>query len=409
MTVPGRSPGRSPTATRAVAAAYGAQGLGYAAVVTSLPGAKDRLDLTDAAVSALLLGVCVAAALGSVLADVVAVRRGSRVALCLGFALQLAALAGMALAPPLAAYVGVVVAYGLGLGAVDAGTNMQGVALQARAGTPLLGRMYAVLTAGGVLGALLATGAAAIGLSPAALVGAVAVVDLGIVLAGRAWFLAALPAASGDPGRDGAPGRGRPPLPRAAIAAVGSLVAVAYALDAAVSTWSAVYLADGLAAADAVVPTGYAAYLATVLLARLLTDAAVRRWGRRLVGLAAVGVGTTGCGLVVAGNGAGSAVLGFALAGVATGAMVPIAFAAAGQLLPERSDEVVARVNVFNYAGAVTGAVVPGVVGAGAALRFGFLAPALALLLVLPVVRRLPARVSASSAPLQPAPEGGLP
>ncbi|MCX5071180.1 hypothetical protein OHA84_35520 [Streptomyces sp. NBC_00513] len=72
-------------------------------------------------------------------------------------------------------------------------------------------------------------------------------------------------------------------------------------------------------------------------------------------------------------------------------------------MLPARSDEVIARVNIFNYAGAVTGAVVPGLLGTGAGLRLGFVAPALALLLVLPLARRLPTRLSDSPKPL---PEG---
>ena len=76
----------------AVAAAYAAQGFGYASVVVALPAAKDRFGLGDDAVSLALLAVCAAAALGSGLAQLVAVRRGSRQALCLGLVLQAAAL-----------------------------------------------------------------------------------------------------------------------------------------------------------------------------------------------------------------------------------------------------------------------------------------------------------------------------
>ena len=50
-----------------------------------------------------------------------------------------------------------------------------------------------------------------------------------------------------------------------------------------------------------------------------------------------------------------AAIVGFALAGVAVGALVPLAFTSAGGLAPARSDELIARVNLFNYAGAVLG------------------------------------------------------
>jgi MFS family permease len=64
----------------AVSAAYVAQGLGYAVVVTSLPALKARQDVDDTVVSMLVLGVALAAAAGSVLANLVAVRFGSRAA-----------------------------------------------------------------------------------------------------------------------------------------------------------------------------------------------------------------------------------------------------------------------------------------------------------------------------------------
>ena len=382
-----------------VSAGYGAQGLGYAAVVTALPAAKDRMDLSDAAISAILLAVCVAAAGGSGLADAVAVRRGSRTALCLGFAVQFVALSGMSLAGDRVTYLGAVALYGVGLGTVDAGNNMQGVALQKRIGVPLMGRLYSVFTAGGIVGALLAAVLATRGISGLTVVGVVGLLQLGVALMGSVWLVPTGPPA--PPDRAGAPQR--VPLPRAAIWAIGSLVLAAYVLDAAVSTWSTLYLAQGLRTSEKVAPIGYAAYLTTVLLVRLVTDPAVLLWGRRVVGSVALVLAMGGCALVVASPVSGFAVAGFAIAGTGTGALVPIAFATAGQLLPARSDEVIARVNVFNYAGAVLGAVIPGLLGAGAALRLGFVVPGLALLLVLPVVHRLPTRTYVS---LNPLPEG---
>ena len=68
----------APVATRAntlaVAATYGLQGLGYAVVVTALPAFQERTGLDATGISLILLGVCVTAALGSLLADVIALR-----------------------------------------------------------------------------------------------------------------------------------------------------------------------------------------------------------------------------------------------------------------------------------------------------------------------------------------------
>src|SRR3546814_6932825 len=81
----------------AVTGAYTAQGLGYAVVVTSLPALKERQHIDDTVVSLIVLGVCVAAAAGSFLANAVAVRSSSRAALVLGLVLQAAALPLVAL------------------------------------------------------------------------------------------------------------------------------------------------------------------------------------------------------------------------------------------------------------------------------------------------------------------------
>ena len=47
-------------------------------------------------------------------------------------------------------------AYGLGLGLVDAGCNMQAVAIEHRYGRPLMSTFHGAWTRGGVLGTLIA-------------------------------------------------------------------------------------------------------------------------------------------------------------------------------------------------------------------------------------------------------------
>jgi len=83
------------------------------------------------------------------------------------------------------------------------------------------------------------------------------------------------------------------------------------------------------------------------------------------------------------------AVIGFTAMGAAAGALVPIAFSRAGELLPARSDEVIARVNLFNYGGAIVGAVALGLLASGAALGPAFLIPGVLLAAASPVLRVL--------------------
>ena len=144
------------TSTRvAVFAAYAAQGLGYAVVVTSLPALKQRQGVDDTVVTLIVLGVAIAAAGGSVLANALAVRFGSRTALVVGLLLQAAALPAIALPTPFPLFVSLFAVYGIGLGCVDAATAMQGVIVQRAHGKPLLGGLFSAYTAAATAGALL--------------------------------------------------------------------------------------------------------------------------------------------------------------------------------------------------------------------------------------------------------------
>lgn len=340
----------NPVTRRAVGVLYLLQALGYAVTITSLPAFQDRLSISDAVTSGVLLVVCLAAAGGSVLADRLAVGVSSRRAVVVGLTVEAVALAVVALAPTLWVWLPAVVVYGVGLGAVDASANMQGVLAERGAGRPLMGRFFAAYTVGAIIGALVMS-------AGLALSGAVVVALLVTAVLQAAYLL--VMAKDLDPARAAVAGQEQkdaPAVPRGPVIILGLVILAAFTVDSGVSTWSTVLL-DDYGVRDAVAPLGYALYQAGVLVARLGTDSAERRLGARPLLGVAVAVGLLG-GLVVAvTGGTAGAVAGFALSGLAVGVLVPVAFGLAGRVLPERSDEVVARVNIFNYAGALVGAV----------------------------------------------------
>lgn len=366
----------------AVGAGFAAQGLGYASVMTSLPSFETRWGLDDMTVALVILGTCVAAALGSIIADRVAVRHGSRVAVSLALSIQAVAVLAAAFAPALAVFIAAVAVYGVGLGMMDASQNMQGVLLERTQSRHLMGRFYACYTTAAIIGALcMSAFLASSGAVTGALVVA-AVVAILVALAGARWLddtrvSRELPGVATH----------RPRLPGGRIVMVGLIVLGIYMLDSAVSTWATVYLQNGLMVTAAIAPLGYAAYQAAVLLMRLATDPLETRIGRGRLALIALALGVVGCVVVAAVPTAVGAIIGFAIAGLATGALVPVAFSAAGTLLPERSDEVIARVNLFNYGGAVAGGVILGVVATGPGLGLAFLIPGVALVLFAPLLR----------------------
>ncbi len=381
-----------------VGAGYAAQGLGYAALVTALPLFKDRQDITDGMVSAILLGVCVAGAGGSVLAEWVAARWGSRFALVAGLLTIATGLGLTTVTTPMVLFTAIFVLYGLGLGMVDAGLSMQGVLVQARLGRSVMSRLFAAYTAAAIVAALLMSGFSASGAGLSVAVGAAAVFAALVGVIGLTSF---------EPGRtvvqheDG--GRLRPANFRRVVLICGVLIFTAFLADSAVSTWSTVYLHDSLNASDSAAPLGYAAYQATVLVSRLAGDHLVPRIGRVPSAAGCLLICALGCGLVVAVPTAAVAVLGFALTGIGVGVLVPLTFSAVGDAVPGQSDDVIARVNIFNYGGALLGAVAIGGLSDPIGLRLAFLVPVVGLLLTLSAVRALGDLREGTSGPLLPA------
>ncbi|MFC8190216.1 MFS transporter [Cellulomonas sp. NPDC057328] len=383
----------APWRTRAaVGAAYAAQGFGYATVVTSLPGLKARTGIDDMAISFVLLLGCLLAAAGSVTAEKVATRRSSRTALVAGLLTQAVGLALVTTATSVPPLVGAFAIFAVGLGMVDASINMQGVLLQRFAGRSIMSTLFACLTAAAILAALAQAVLANLGTTTGAVVALLtaAAVAAAIALGIRGSLIpravadeaaaAAVAARAATAGADGTGTTARTPLPRAGIWLFGSMVAVAFVADSAVSSWSAVYLADGLDAPATVAPLGYAAYQGAVLVSRLAGDPLVRRFGRGKVVGVTVLLAVAGLGLVALVPSTGAAVVGFALTGIGVGALVPQAFSVAGELAPERLDEVIQRINLFNYVGALLGAVALGLLSEGPGLGPAFLIPALLLL-----------------------------
>mgnify|MGYP005811813583 CR=1 FL=1 len=365
----------------AVAAGFAAQGLAYALVLTSLPAFEHRYGVGTGAITVVILLVCVMAALGTVVADRVARGTGgSRAALTMGLAALLVALAWVSSAPAFGVAVVGFLVYGLGLGLVDAGGNMQAVAVQQAYGRSLLASFHGAFSAAGILGALLVSVTSGrwpqrpvlwvllLGV-PVAVAAAVLVVRWGWRGTVGGPVLTALPAGRRVPWR--------------AVLLLGICVVAFYIADSAVSSWSSLFL-DSLGASGQVRPLGYAAYLGVGLLARVVGDRAVQRWGRAAVVRAGGLLGAGALVVVVEARPPWVVVAAFAVTGVLA-LIPPLAFSAAGDVAPGVADLVVARLNYFNYVGVVLGAVVVGAVGTVTSLRAGFVVPAV-LVLAVPLV-----------------------
>jgi MFS family permease len=324
-------------------------GFAYAGLLSSPPGFKDRFAIGDDAVTFAIL-----AAVGTIVAKRVARGAGgSRSVLVSGLVTVAIAVVVIALAPHVAFFFVGFAIYGLGLGQVDAGTNMPAVSLQRAYGRSIVTGFYAAWSAAGVLGALHVSAYAHYDVPQQVALPVLALLVLVVAEEARAARA----------------------LPWSGILILGAAVVAYYVVDTASSTWGTVYLADVLDARHDVAPFGYAAYVGTTLVSRLTGDFAVRRWGRVAVIRAAGLLGTMGLLAVVLAHSAALAIAGFALTGIGLGVVAPLCFAAAGALSPAHANAVIARLNSFNYLGAILGGVLVGAIASGSTLRFGFVVP----------------------------------
>jgi hypothetical protein len=368
----------------AAATAFGVQGLLFISLTTRLPRFQDRWGLTELAVSGLLLMVVLLAGGGSVLAEVGARRVGSAAVLRGAFVLVSLGMAALAASPAKAGFVAGLAVYGLGLGAVDATTNMQAVALEHRYGRSILPSFHGAWTLGGILATLVAIAVSQLSLTAGLL--PLAVLAL-VVLA-----TPLLPHSADEALPDE---RAIADVPWRRIALLGAAMVLFYMVDTAATTWGPVFLRSAHHAPTWLLPMATLPYLLATGASRLAGDRAVDRVGAvRLLRVGAA-LACVALAVVVFSPGWPVAVLGFTLLGAAVAVIAPLSFSAAAAVAGAgldasarraRVDAVIARFNQFNYAGALLGAVLTGAVGAGS-LRVGFAVPMVLVLAILPLAR----------------------
>ena len=378
----------------AIAAGFATQGFVFISLTTRLPEIKDRWSLSELGISGVLLAIVLLAGAGSVVAERLAARAASARVLRAGLVLVAGGAALMLAAPVWAAYLVGVAVYGVGLGMVDASTNMQAVALEVRYGRTILPSFHGAWTFGGLLGAAVTLATANVDLAWTA-----GVSVLPLLVAGAAF----LPR---DPTTAAAATTVELAVPWRPILMVGLGMVVFYMVDTAAQTWGAVYLDEVVAAPSRFVALATLPYLVASLVVRLAGDRVVERYGATPVLRIGAVIACAGLVVVTAAPTWGIAVLGFTLTGAGISVVAPLSFSAAARIAGgsvERVDAVIARFNQFNYVGGLLGAVLTGVVGKDE-LRYGFVVPMFLVLALLPL-----ARWFGSGHPGRPEPKPDLP
>ncbi|MCZ4553961.1 MFS transporter [Rhodococcus maanshanensis] len=375
------------------AVGFGLQGMFLAALLTQLPQFKDRYGFDDSTIVVAVVLVSLVAAVGSVIAEYLATRTSSKTTLRAGLFVIACAGTGIAFAPSPAAFFTGFAVYGVGLGMVDAATNMQAVAIQHRYGRSILSSFHGAWSVGAIVGALYVSACSALEVSlPASIFGAALGVAAGTLLIGPRLL---------EVGPEAEATTSAAPLtiPMRPFLALGAAMALFFAIDFSVGNWSALYLKDLLLASASTAALAVAAYQTAGLVSRLTGDFWVRRHGEVAVVRVGSAIAALGLVVVIVAQSPTVAIIGFLIVGLGAPVIAPLCFSAAGRLAPpDQTDAVIARLNLFNYAGTLVGGAIVGAVAAVSNLRIGFVLPllfAVALFLLAPAFR--PKRVAAGA------------
>jgi MFS family permease len=360
-------------------AAFAIQGLTFASIVTRLPTFKDKLGLDDTDVLVILAAVAVMSAVGSLVAGSAAQRWGSAIVLRV-------VLAGVSVGALLASFAGteavLVVTtsfYGVFVGAVDAASNMQGVAVQDRYGRSIMTGFYLTWSAAAVVGAGYASLTIALDWSLPVSLGLVMIAGLVLNAATTRSLIQSGPVAeqSSVVEQPSVPVETHPPVhvPWAPVLLLGLPTFAMWLTDSATSVWSGIYLEDGLDVSASTAPIAFGVYQAVLLVVRMVGDRIVGRFGPATSVRASGILATAALVLIVLAPSLPLVLLGFGLLGGGLALVPPLSFVAAAHIDLRGSQVAVARVNVSNYLGYLVAAFAIALVAETVSHRAMFVVP----------------------------------
>jgi hypothetical protein len=347
-------------------------GLANASWAPMVPFAKARTGLGTAGFGIVLIALGIGAVAVMPLISWALCRHGSR--RCMVGASVLVTLIVPLLAilsEPLSLALGLL-AFGLGLGGLDAAMNAQAVEVEARSGRPLMSGFHGMFSLGGLSGSLGMTLLLGAGLPVAW--GAVTIAAIFLLV--WLWRMGSLLPGFELPGTGAAPRGWRAAL-HPAVMLIGALCFVGFLGEGAALDWSALFL-HGKGLPTAYGGLGYAAFSITMAAGRLTGDRATRYWGAVPLLRVSALVAAAGWAAAVLLPGPLS-VLGFALIGIGASNIVPLLFSAAARVPAVPPSLSIPLISALGYAGMLSGPAIVGFAASATSLAAALLGVGLLL------------------------------
>lgn len=331
----------------AVAVLFLANGFVVGSWAPHVPFAKLRLDVDVGLFGAALLALAVGGLVSMPFAGWLVGRWGSTpvirlTALPVSFVMALPVLA-----PDMPTFVVALFLTGAAGGAMDVAMNAHGIAIERTLRRPIMSSLHGMFSVGGFLGAAIG-GAFPLATHETAHVAFVCALTAAMIVAACVPLLPA----SVDIGKEG---EAHFAWPSRATLGVGMLCFLALMLEGAVLDWAALQLGDKHPGWLSRVGWGFSVYCGGMAIARFSGDALRLRLGAYRVIVASGVIAALGMLAAALSPWFGLAIVGYGLAGLGIGNMVPILFAGGARLEPAAPSRGIAAVTTFGYTGFLFG------------------------------------------------------
>jgi len=355
----------------AVTGVFFVNGLLVGTYLVRIPALKTSLGLTESQLGAILTCWGVAAVLTMQLLGRIVARTGSAPVIRVALAALPFALFGIGLARE-AWQLAVAVAVGGALvGTLDVAMNAHAIVVERALARPVLNSCHAAVSISSIGASLLGVATIRAGMSMAEhtlYVGAVLLVVGVLITRGL------LPADADQASGAGPAGARRRAGWTGPVLLFGLLGLALMLCEAAVISWSGVFLHEDRGATLTVAAFGYTLFTVCQTLGRLAGDPLTARFGRaRLFRLHAL-ISVAGFAVVVAGQSTAVTLAGFAVVGYGSSVLVPLVFSAVGHAggAGPGAAALVARATTFVYAGILVGPALVGWLGQAVGLAWIF-------------------------------------
>ncbi|MEV0597711.1 MFS transporter [Streptomyces sp. NPDC050315] len=343
--------------------------------VVHIPAVEHRAGISHAVLGWLLLLLGLGAFAGMQIAGPLTDRIGARTIVPLSAALCSAAVVLPGLATNVWALGAALLLLGFGNGCLDVSMNAHAVQVERGYGRPVMSAFHATFSIGGVLAALVGARTLSWGWSPAATLGAVALLGLAVAAPAARGLLRSArttPDTKKTSSRTGAAPRSRTPRRIWLLAALALMLMLC---EGVANDWSVLHLRDVLDAPPATAALAYGAFSTTMTIGRLLADRVAGRFGA--VAVLRYGAALAALGMTVAALSPWIplALAGWAVFGAGLSGCIPQLFSAAGHADQEAAGVNVSRVAGLGYLGMLAGPAVIGPLTHLAPLNLTFFLP----------------------------------